>query len=63
MKDLTKVQLFTIFSLLAYAVWEVAVQVWAKGVEGPIIRVDLVFIYPILVVLVIISIIQFVKRK
>lgn len=63
MKNLTKVQLFTILSLLAYAVWEVAVQVWAKGIEGPIIRVDLIFIYPILLVLVIVSIIQFVKRK
>lgn len=63
MKKITKIQLFTIIFLIAYAVWEVAVQIWARGVAGPIIRIDLIFIYPISVLLVVLSIIQFIKRK
>lgn len=63
MKKITKIQRFTIGFLIAYAVWEAAVQIWAKGIEGPIIRVDLIFIYPISVFLVVLSIIQFIKRK
>ena len=49
---MTKVQKTTMALLIAYAIWEVFVQLWAQDVQGAVIRVDLIIIYPILLVLI-----------
>ncbi|WP_074407902.1 hypothetical protein [Aquimarina megaterium] len=65
MRKATKVQIITFFALLAYIIWEICVWNWAKSQEygGAIIRVDLVIILPILLVLIIISLVQFFRKK
>ncbi|WP_392486140.1 hypothetical protein ACER0A_010930 [Haloimpatiens sp. FM7315] len=63
MKKITKTQIVTIISLILYAVWELYVAKWAKTEVGPIIRVDLIIIYPILIVLIGLSIRQLLTRK
>ncbi len=63
MKKITKIQITAIVLLLLYLVWELFVFFWAKGESTPVIRVDLFVIYPILIVFIILSIVQYVKRK
>lgn len=63
MKKITKIQTLTIISLILYAIWEFYVAQWAKTETGPIIRVDLTIIYPILITLIILSIGQLRTRK
>ncbi|NGP45576.1 hypothetical protein G4V62_11660 [Bacillaceae bacterium SIJ1] len=62
MKKITKTQIVTIIFILGYIIWEIYVREWASTVSGPIIRVDLVIIYPILLLMVFLSIVQLVKR-
>jgi len=62
---MTKIQITTIVLILAYFLWELLVWFWIKGQPesgGPIIRVDLIIIFPILLVLIIISLYQFFKK-
>lgn len=61
---ITKTQIATIIAFIAYAIWEIAVDIWAQKLpeSDPIIRVDLVLIYPILSVLLTISFIQLWKQ-
>ena len=40
-----------IVSWTSFLVWEYYVQQWASNVEGPVIRVDLIFLLPALVML------------
>jgi len=56
---MTKVQIATIVLIIAYIIWEIAVRLWSKSQAGAIIRVDLMIIYPILVILIIISLYQY----
>jgi len=56
---MTKVQIATIVLIIAYIIWEIAVRLWSKSQGGAIIRVDLMIIYPILVILIIISLYQY----
>ena len=65
MKQLTKIQKLTLFFVIAYIVWEIAVYFWSSNLpkSDPVIRADLVFIYPLLAVFLGISIYQFVKSK
>lgn len=63
MKNLTKVQITTIISLILYVIWEFYVAKWAETEVGAIIRVDIFVIYPVLILLIIISIRQFRIRK
>ena len=58
MQNLTKIQIATIVLIIAYIIWEIAVRIWSKSQGGAIIRVDLMIIYPILVILIIISLYQ-----
>jgi hypothetical protein len=58
MKSLTKIQITTLITLFIYALWEYMVSVWAQSQVGPIIRVDLIIFYPLLLVLISISIYQ-----
>jgi len=62
---MTKIQIATIFLIIAYFIWELFVWFWANGQTengGAIIRVDLMVIYPILMVFIIISIYQYLKK-
>jgi hypothetical protein len=65
MKNITKTQTVTLFLIVAYSVWEFSVWQWAKSTEngGAIIRVDLIIIYPILLVLIVVSTIQIIKKR
>jgi hypothetical protein len=59
---MTKIQKTTIVLIIIYLIWEIIVWFWAKKESGPIIRADLFFIYPVLGVLVIISLFQLFRR-
>lgn len=65
LKKITKTQIATIILLITYSVWEYRVFLWAKTLpEGdPIIRVDLIIIYPILLIFIVISLIQLFKKN
>ncbi len=65
MRKLTKIQAFTIIAIIAYLIWEYYVQQWAKTLpdSNPVIRVDLLFIIPVISGLVIASIVQIIRRK
>ena len=61
----SKIQIATLFLVIAYIIWEIYVRVWSNSQPeggGAIIRVDLLIIYPILLVLIIISIYQYFKK-
>jgi len=60
---LTTIQKITIFLLILYVIWEIVVQIWATSEKTPIIRADLAFIYPILAVFMLISIVQIFRKK
>lgn len=61
---MTKIQIFTILLIFAYFIWELFVWFWTKSedISGVIIRVDLIIIYPILLIFTTISIYQFFKK-
>jgi len=62
---MTKVQIATIVLIIAYIIWEIAVRIWSKSQPeggGAVIRVDLIIIYPILIILIIISLYQYFSK-
>lgn len=65
MKNLTRIQKTTLVLLFFYGIWEIAVWIWSKSLPDgdPVIRADLFLIYPVILVFIIISIIQFIKNK
>lgn len=62
---LTVVQKITIIAIIGYVIWEIVVQQWAKELppSDPVIRADLILIMPILAILIIISLIQFLRHR
>ena len=65
MHNLTKIQIVTIVLIIAYILWEIVIRIWSKtqpSSGGALIRVDLMIIYPVLLILIIISLYQFFKR-
>lgn len=62
-KKMSKIQIFTVIFLICYIIWELNVSNWSVSVLGPRIRVDLIFIYPVLSVLIGTSIYQWIKAK
>lgn len=60
---MTKTQIATLVLLATYLIWEVIVQVWSVTVEDPIIRFDLLIIYPVLIILAISSVYQIMRKK
>jgi hypothetical protein len=63
---LTKIQWITVLLILAYLVYEFYfVAKWAAQLpeSDPVIRADLVFIWPVLFVLIIISVVQLIRKK
>lgn len=64
MKKITKIQVITIIFIIGWIIWEIYLRQWAKTEVGAIIRTDLILIFPILVVLILISLFQlFTNRK
>lgn len=62
MKKITKIQKLTIALFLLYIVWELYVQEWMKTEPTVPIRVDLMIIGPVLILMTILSIIQYFKK-
>jgi hypothetical protein len=60
---LTNLQIITVVLLLLYVIWEISVQIWDEKEETAVIRGDLAFIYPILLVLIIFSLFQYFRSK
>lgn len=63
---LTGLQIITLLALIAFAVYELwYIPKWLKTLsdDNPIIRTDLIIFPPILFILIIISVIQFFRRK
>jgi len=60
---MTKTQIATLVLLATYLIWEIVVQLWSRTEEGPIIRVDLLIIYPVLIMLAISSVYQIMRKK
>ena len=63
---LTTVQIITLLALIAFAVYELwYIPKWLETVsdDNPVIRTDLIIFPPILFILIIISVIQFFRRK
>ena len=63
---LTKIQWATIIALIAYIVYEFYfVAQWERGLpeSDPVIRADLIFIYPVLLFLIIASIVQSIRKR
>lgn len=56
---MTKIQTTTIILIIAYIIWEIAIRIWSPEAN---IRVDLLFIYPVIIVLIIISLVQKFKK-
>ena len=65
MKKTTSIQRVTIVMLISYVFWELGIWIWAGNLPAhdPIIRVDLMFIYPFLFVLILISVYQYFKTN
>ena len=59
---MTKTQKVTLWLMALYLVWEASVQYWAKDETTAVIRVDLIMIYPVLLVLVLISAWQYFRK-
>jgi len=62
---MTRIQTMTLVLLIGYLIWEISVWSWKQSLpeNDPVIRVDLIFIYPLLVTFVIISIYQYFKHS
>jgi hypothetical protein len=60
---MTRIQKITIGLFILYFIWEIVVQIWAQSEETPIIRADLLLIFPILIIFMIISLIQYLRKK
>ena len=63
MKSTTSIQRVTIAMLISYIFWELGIWIWTKNLppHDPVIRVDLMIIYPFLFILILISIYQYFK--
>jgi hypothetical protein len=60
---MTRIQKITLFLLFAYGIWEIIVWQTSKNQQGAVIRADLIFIYPVLAILIIISLVQYFRKK
>jgi len=63
-ENFTTTQIVTIVLIVAYLIWEIAVRKWSKSqpsTSGAVIRVDLLLIYPVLLIMIIISLYKYFK--
>jgi len=65
MKNTSRIQRVTAVLFIGYIFYEIGIWIWAKKLppNDPIIRVDLILIYPILLLLIFISVYQYFKSK
>ena len=65
MKNLSRIQKLTLVLLIGYLFWEIGIWVWARKLppHDPIIRADLIIIYPLLLLFASISIFQFFNKN
>ncbi len=64
--NLTKIQLVTLVAILAYLIYEfILIPRWEATLpeSDPVIRADIFLIYPVLLILVVISAVQFFRKK
>ncbi|SEQ51161.1 hypothetical protein SAMN05421824_1848 [Hyunsoonleella jejuensis] len=62
-KKITTIQWATMAFIMLYLLWEfVVLSSWKENTAGPLIRVDLLILYPMILIGIVISIIQFLKR-
>ncbi len=60
---MSKTQWVTLLAFGAYFLWEfVLLAGWKVETQGPLIRVDLLIIYPALLILAVVSAFQFFRR-
>jgi hypothetical protein len=63
-KKMTTIQWATIGLIILYILWEfVLLSSWKENTEGPLIRVDLLLLYPLILLGIVVSAVQFLKRK
>jgi len=65
MKNFSSIQRLTVALLIGYLFWEIGIWIWARKLppHDPIIRVDLVIIYPLLLLFILISAYQYFKNN
>lgn len=63
MKKITKIQTATILLLIGWIIWEFYVWQWSKTEVGAVIRVDLIFIIPIILIMTTLSLRQIFKKS
>lgn len=65
MKNTSSIQRITLALLIGYVFWEIGIWIWARKLpdHDPVLRVDLVVIYPILLLFIFISIYQHFKSN
>lgn len=56
---MTKIQIATLWLMTLYLIWEASIQYFDSGSN---IRIDLLFIYPILLLLILISVWQYFRK-
>ena len=59
---MTKLQIFTLCAWVLYVPYHFIMQQWAQGVIAPI-RIDLLLIYPMLALLTITVVIQWLRKQ
>jgi len=60
---MTKIQWTTVLACSAYLIWEfVLLADWKSTTDGPLIRVDLIVVYPILLALLFASVWQIFRK-
>ena len=66
MKKITKItiaQWLTIGLIILYLLWEfIFLASWKENADGPLIRVDLIVIYPLILIGLVVSLWQFFKK-
>ena len=63
---LTKIQWVTLVAILAYLIYEfILIPRWEATLpeSDPVIRADIFLIYPVLLILILISVFQFFRKK
>jgi len=65
MKTSSSIQRITVVLFIGYVFWELGIWIWARNLppHDPIIRVDLVIIYPLLLLFIFISAYQYFKNN
>jgi hypothetical protein len=63
MKSASRIQRITVSLLTGYVFWEIAIWIWSRSLppNDPIIRADLIFIYPMLLLFISLSLYQYYK--